>query len=254
MSTTSIPQLPALIGNPSGTELMEAVTVGPTGVPTGSVRLTVAQIAGANSGQIGPTGPTGTGPTGPTGPGTGATGPTGPTGSAGGPTGPTGLEGPTGPTGPPNGPTGPTGPSGGGPTGPTGSGATGPTGPTGTGPTGPTGPTGGGITVSSVTATVASSVNNYSPAGYVAGTTNRLLLTAASGGSTITGLVAAVDGWQVRIYNLSTTDYLLFPNLSGLSISTNQFSCSMNANQFIQANSGALIEYIGATGNWKFVS
>ena len=77
MSTTSIPQLPALIGNPSGTELMEAVTVGPTGVPTGSVRLTVAQIAGANSGQIGPTGPTGTGPTGPTGPGTGATGPTG---------------------------------------------------------------------------------------------------------------------------------------------------------------------------------
>ena len=106
----------------------------------------------------------------------------------------------------------------------------------------------------STMATVASSVNNYSPAGYVAGTTNRLLLTAASGGSTITGLVAAVDGWQVRIYNLSTTDYLLFPNLSGLSISTNQFSCSMNANQFIQANSGALIEYIGATGNWKFVS
>lgn len=252
MSTTAIPQLPVL-PNISGTELLEVVQVGPTGVPIGSFRTTTGQVAAASAGQVGPTGPTGAGPTGPTGPNTGVTGPTGPTGQAGGPTGPTGA---TGPTGPPNGPTGPTGPSG--------SGATGPTGPTGigtqgvTGPTGSTGPTGPGAmggSLASVTATVASSVNNYSPSGYVAGTTNRLILTPASGGSTITGLVAAVDGWQIRIWNPSTTDSLQFAHLSGSSTGSNQFSCSLGSNQFIQPLSAAIVEYVGgSTLKWIFLS
>lgn len=302
MSTTSIPQLPAAIGSLSGTELLEAVQVGPTGVPIDSVRVTVAQIAALAPGTVGPTGaagptgpsgagptgPTGAGPTGPTGTGgptgatgppNGPTGPTGPTGTAGGPTGPTGptgpsgtgptgptgvtgsgatgptgVKGPTGPTGPPNGPTGPTGPTGTGPTGstgPTGAGPTGPTGPTGSG--GPTGP--GGITsLSSITVSVPTSVNNWSPAGYVAGTTNRIIATPASGGSTITGLVAATDGFQIRIWNSSTTDYLAFPSLSGLSTSANRFATQNAGTTFIQPTSGAIIEYIGSSGYWGFVS
>jgi hypothetical protein len=193
MSNTTIPQFPqavSLVGN----ELMEAVTVGPTGIPGNSVRITTGQIA-ALGGDMGPTGPTGapngpTGPQGPTGPtGDSITGPTGlqgPTGPPSGPTGPTGptgtgTVGPPGPTGPASGPTGPTGtqgiggptgvtgPTGGvGPTGPIGingtNGPTGPTGPTGTGPTGPTGA--GGGTVSSVGL---NSVGTYAGAVTVAG-------------------------------------------------------------------------------------
>jgi hypothetical protein len=104
----------------------------------------------------------------------------------------------------------------------------------------------------SVSATVASVVNNFSPAGYVAGTTNRLILTAAVGGSTISGLVGAIDGWQVRIYNVSTTDTLTFLNLSGLSISTNQFQCSNGQSQGIGPTSAAIIEYISNV--WVFLS
>jgi hypothetical protein len=103
-----------------------------------------------------------------------------------------------------------------------------------------------------VSATVATTVNNFSPAGYVAGTTNRLILTAASGGSTISGLVGAVDGWQVRIYNPSTTDTLTFLNLSGLSTSTNQFQCANGQSQGIGPTSGALIEYVSNV--WWFLS
>jgi hypothetical protein len=197
--------------------------------------------AGQNGvdGTPGPTGPSGGGPTGPA----GNNGPTGPTGALG-PTGPSGT-GPTGPTG--AGPTGPMGPTGTGPTGPTGPTGTGPTGPTGAGPTGPTG---AGTPLVSVTASVGASVNNYSPGGYAGGVTNRLILTPNSGGSTITGLVAGTDGWQLVIYNPSTTDSLSFPNLSGSSTSTNQFACPNGVTNVLGPQTGVLIEYV--TNQWVF--
>jgi hypothetical protein len=103
----------------------------------------------------------------------------------------------------------------------------------------------------SVTASPTTSVNNYSPSGYAGGTTNRLLLAAASGGSTITGLAAATDGWTVLIRNTSTTDILIFPHLSGSSTSTNQFS-NMNAGTMNIAPLGAaLLVYI--VNVWVFV-
>src|ERR1039458_3290915 len=77
----------------------------------------------------------------------------------------------------------------------------------------------------SVTATLAASQNNYSPTGYVGGTTNRMLLAAASGGSTITGLVAATDGWVLYIVNTSATDSISLSHLSDSSSAANQFSC-----------------------------
>ena len=83
----------------------------------------------------------------------------------------------------------------------------------------------GGTPLSSITASVATGpVNDYDPAGYVAGTTNRLLLGAASGGSTLTGLLAAPDGWSILVRNTSSTDVITLEHLSGSSTSTNQFS------------------------------
>ncbi len=234
MSTTTILQLPPIVGGLTGTEVLEIVQVGPTGAPIGSFRITTEEIA--QLGSIGPTGPTG--------PGIGPTGPTGPSG--GGPTGPTGAGA--------AGAQGPTGSQGiAGPTGPTGSGGNGPTGPTGAsaGPTGPTGPA-GLITLVSVSATLASSQNNYSPTGYVGGTTNRLILTAASGGSTMTGLVGATDGWAVFVYNASSTDSIVFLNLSGLSLAANQFACSQGLAQSLPPLTGANILYV--VNQWVFAS
>jgi hypothetical protein len=185
----------------------------------------------AYAGLVGPTGPSG-GPTGPTG-GIGATGPTGVTGPTGptGTTGATGTAGPTGPSGGPIGPTGPTGQAG--------------------GPTGPTGPA-GLVSLSSVTATVASSVNNYAPSGYVVGTTNRLILTPASGGSTITGLLATgvPDNWSILIVNASSANTLYFPHLSGSSASANQFSNANAAEWAIPPLGTARINYV--VGQWSF--
>jgi len=139
-----------------------------------------------------------------------------------------------------------------GPSGPTGSVVPfiGPTGPTGvSGPTGPTGPA-GSVSVKSVTATVATSVNNFAPAGYVAGVTTRLILTPASGGATITGLLAAPDGWEIDIINASTTDFLQFPNQSSSSLVANQFVCSEGNAVFLLPSTGAIAKYV--VSHWMF--
>lgn len=97
---------------------------------------------------------------------------------------------------------------------------------------------------STVTATLAASQNNYAPTGYTAGTTNRLLLAAASGGSTITGLLAATDGWALLIRNTSTTDNITFPHLSGSSTATNQFSCQNGSSATLEPLASTLAVYV----------
>lgn len=106
------------------------------------------------------------------------------------------------------------------------------------------------LKLASVTASPASSVNNYSPTGYVAGTTTRLLLAAASGGSTITGLVAAPDGFRILIVNTSATDPLIFPDNSGSSTSTNQFSNANAATVQIPPGGAAYATYV--VNQWMF--
>lgn len=180
------------------------------------------------TGSVGPTGPSG-GPTGPT----GSAGPTGPTGvSVTGPTGPTGSAGTLGPTGPSGGPIGPTGPTG-----------------PGVGATGPTGPP--GPTLASVSAAVATSVNNYAPTGYTSATT-RLILTPASGGSTITGLsgTGTPDNWSILISNASATDVLYFPHLSGSSSAGNLFQNANAAEWAIPPLGCARINYV--VNVWQF--
>ncbi len=271
MSNATIPMLPQAIAI-TGAEQLEAVQAGM------SVRMTAQQIAalGGPKGPTGPTGPsqgpTGTiGPTGSIGP-TGPSGPTGPAGSSGtvGPTGPPGF-GATGPTGSPgtagptgvrgptgaggNGPTGPTGvgaigPAG--PTGPTGVGAIGPTGPTGTnaGPTGPTGPVSSFLFNQQVIATVPSGeTDNFSPSGYVAGTTNCLILTPVDGTSTLDGLDATgvPNGYAMIAWNASSTISITF-NDEASSIPANQFVCPGAVPATLAPFAKVLLTYLG--GQW----
>ena len=105
---------------------------------------------------------------------------------------------------------------------------------------------------SSVTASPGASVNNYAPAGYVAGTTNRMLLLANSGDTTLTGLLAATDGWTVYIRNTSTTDNLQFSHLSASSSAANQFSCSQGVGATVAPLSGTLLVYV--VNQWTFAS
>lgn len=216
-------------------------------VPTQVIvqQLGTSVITVTTPGPQGPTGPQGNSITGPT--GAGATGPTGPTGPGGGGGGGGGATGPTGPTGPGVGATGPTGPTG--TRGPTGAAGT------GSGATGPTGPA-GLISLSSLSASPSISVNNYAPIGYIGGTTNRMLLTAAAGGSTITGVLATgvPDGWTIYIYNPSTTDVLYFSNLSGSSSAANQIQCAGATTTVIEQTAGAYITYIASITKWVFAS
>ena len=168
----------------------------------------------------------------------GPQGPTGPIG-VGGPTGPTGTTGPNGPTGPAStqiGPTGPTGPS-----------VTGPTGPTGTlGPTGPLGPPSSPIFSASVSDSPGTTVNNYLPTGFSAGSTTRMLITAASGGSTFTGLdsTGVVDGAAIYWRNPSTTDNDVFTHQDAGSLPANQFSCPGASSFAVSPLSGVFLLYV----------
>jgi len=103
----------------------------------------------------------------------------------------------------------------------------------------------------SVSATVASSVNNYAPAGFSASTT-RLILIPASGGSTITGLQAVSDGTSVLIYNTSSSNNITFVNQSGSSSAGNLFACANGTNAVLQPTSATILTYI--TNQWVFAS
>jgi hypothetical protein len=92
--------------------------------------------------------------------------------------------------------------------------------------------------------------------GYSSGSTKRLLLTPASGGTTINGLSATNcdDGHTILIVNMSTTDLLIFTHLAGGSLSANQFS-NMNAGSVsIAALGAAPCTYLrGAINKWQFI-
>ena len=102
---------------------------------------------------------------------------------------------------------------------------------------------------------MATSVNNYSPAGYVGGTTNRLLITPTSGGSTCTGLSASgvPDGWEVVLYNVSATIQITFPNASGSSSAANQFLCPGAGAVVLDVQTGVIIQYVAALTAWIFL-
>jgi hypothetical protein len=112
---------------------------------------------------------------------------------------------------------------------------------------------GGGGTAPSFTNSVTdaspgASANNYSPTGYSGGVTNRLLVNAAP--TTLTGLVAATDGWALYLRNTSTTNVLTLAHLSGSSSAANQFSCPQGVNATLAPLTGAQLIYV--TNVWTF--
>lgn len=104
-----------------------------------------------------------------------------------------------------------------------------------------------------VSASPATTQNDYSPTGFSA-STGTLILAAASGDSTFTGISSAgfVNNQALQVCNSSLTDNLKFPNLSGSSLAANQFSNSQSGTAVITPNSCAILTWLG--GKWKFSS
>jgi hypothetical protein len=86
---------------------------------------------------------------------------------------------------------------------------------------------------------------------YRSGTTNRLVLTAASGNSTINSLDASgvSDGFTILLLNASTTDDLIFTHLGG-GIATNQFSNVSAGSVALLPLGAARCTYV--ISNWRF--
>lgn len=119
----------------------------------------------------------------------------------------------------------------------------------------PQGISGGGISPvfsNSVSETLGSGpLNNLAVPGFVAGVTNRLILTPASGGTIINSLVAAgvPDGFTIKVSNPSSTDYLQFNHLGGGSAS-NEFRNPGNAAVYIPEGGAALLSYEVSVWTW----
>ena len=88
--------------------------------------------------------------------------------------------------------------------------------------------------------------------GYSSGSTTRLLLTSASGGTTINGLDASdvTDGFTVLIVNQSTTDSITFTHLASTSMSFNRFSNVSAASVAILPLGAAWCTYV--VNKWQF--
>ena len=86
---------------------------------------------------------------------------------------------------------------------------------------------------------------------YKSGSTNRLLITPASGGTTINSLDASgcSDGFTMIIVNMSTTDDVIFTHLGG-GISTNQFSNASAGSVALLPLGAARCTYI--VSKWQF--
>lgn len=106
--------------------------------------------------------------------------------------------------------------------------------------------TGGGAVqfASGTTGNLGASQDNYAPAGYVAGVTNRMLLLALPGDSSLLGIVAPpADGWTILIKNTSTIDNIIFKQAAS-STSANKFACPNSVDYYLPPQGALLISYI----------
>lgn len=88
--------------------------------------------------------------------------------------------------------------------------------------------------------------------GYSSGSTTRLILTAASGGTTINGLDASdvTDGFTILIVNNSATDGITFAHQAPTSQSANQFTLEYGGSVYLPAYGSARATYV--TNKWRF--
>jgi hypothetical protein len=87
--------------------------------------------------------------------------------------------------------------------------------------------------------------------------TNRMVLTAASGGTTINGMQAPIaqngelnDGWTVLMQNASASDSITFTHLNSGSLPNNQFTNQNAGSVLIPPLGAARCTYIGT--KWQF--
>lgn len=92
--------------------------------------------------------------------------------------------------------------------------------------------------------------DDFFPSDYQSGFTNMLLLTPASGGSTIAGWLAAPDGFAIMVSNLSETDSITFLNASS-DTPANQFSCPGGVSVVLPPLTSVIIVYV--VNQWKFI-
>ena len=94
----------------------------------------------------------------------------------------------------------------------------------------------------STSSTLTASQNNFALGAGI----NRWLATAASGGSSVTGIALASvsDGQSLLVRNVSATDSITFPHLSSSSTSTNQVSCPGGVAFLLPPLTNALLTYI----------
>jgi hypothetical protein len=103
----------------------------------------------------------------------------------------------------------------------------------------------------SVASLAAGSYNNYSPPGYLAGTTNYLSITP-TGNVTLTGLVAPAYAWSIYVYNAAALTYTItLSNLSASSAAGNQFACPQAQPLALPPQTGAVL-LCPAGGPWSF--
>jgi len=143
-----------------------------------------------------------------------------------------GPQGPTGPLGNP----GPTGPGGG-----------------ATGPTGPPGEALAPIYNQSVDAALPSGISdNFSPFGYVDGTTNMLELVPTDDTSTLAGIsaIGVPNGYTLIIINLSPTFGIEFLHQSS-GTPANQFNCPGGSEAGIDVFGTTILVYVTGQG-WFF--
>lgn len=109
----------------------------------------------------------------------------------------------------------------------------------------------GGSFSNSVTVTLAANQNNYMPAGWNPGVTNRVLAAAFAGNSTVTGLIAANDGFVLLWRNTSATDTIIFAHNSSSSSVGQKFSCPAGGDAYLPPLTNTLLCYI--TNVWTFL-
>jgi hypothetical protein len=110
----------------------------------------------------------------------------------------------------------------------------------------------------SVAARVPSGItDNFAPKGYISGFTSRLVLQPTDATSTLSGLVAASDGWIVAIFNLSTPVPLsppLTPPLTLLNRASstpgNSFVLSGSANLVLPSEGASYFQWLSAVNGW----
>ena len=104
---------------------------------------------------------------------------------------------------------------------------------------------------SSVLASPAAFVNDYSPAGW-GPTISRLIAAPPSGGSTWSGLSAIgfADNSTVYLRNPSATDSINLLHASAGSLAANRFSCPQGVTAVLQPLTGAILRYV--VNQWVF--